>query len=111
MAAKLKLKSMSFSATSTRAPLNATDLWVRQLVIQCLTSGTNEVYVGDSTVSSSTGFLIAAGGSLAIDPNSALVKAPHQINLKDINVVCAAAETASLIILYLVEEFDQVTPV
>lgn len=111
MAAKLKLKSMSFSATATRAPLSATDLWVRQLVIQCLSSGTNEVYVGDSTVTSSTGFLLAAGASLSIDPNAALAKGPQQINLKDINVVCAAAETASLIILYVVEEFDQVTPI
>jgi len=111
MAAKLLLKTLAISATATAAPLSATDLWVRQLVIQCLTSGTNEVYVGDSSVTSSTGLLVAAGSSLAIDPNAALTKAPQQINLKDIYVRCAAAETASVIVMYMVEDFDHVAPV
>lgn len=106
MAATLRLKSVAKSVSDVASPLSATDLWVRQFVVQCLSSGTNEVYLGDSTVTDTAGFLIAAGGSLAFDPNRALNGKTQQINLNEVYVVCASGETAALKILYLVEEKD-----
>lgn len=102
--AVLRLKTLTLEADETAAPLSATDLWVRQFVLQCLSSGTNEVYIGDENVTDVTGFLVAAGGSLAFDPNRALNSTTQQINLKEIYAVCATGETADLVVLYLVEE-------
>lgn len=110
MAARLKMISATKAVSTTGIPLSATDLWVRQLVI-LNPSGGSTVYIGDSAVSDATSFPIAAASSLAIDPNQALVKNPQQVNLKDIYVICAAAGSANLKLLYMVEEFDQVAPV
>lgn len=109
MAARLKLKSLTKAVSDVAAPLSATDLWVRQVVISN-PSGGSTIYLGDSSVTDTASFPVAAGASLAIDPNNALVKAPQQINLKDVYAVCASAGSANLKILYMVEEFDQISP-
>lgn len=102
----LRLKSMAVAVDDEAAPLSATDLWVRQFIIQCLSSGTNEIYLGDEDVTDTEGFLVAAGGSLAFDPNRALNGTVQQINLKEVYAVCATGETAALKVLYLVEESE-----
>jgi hypothetical protein len=109
MAAKLKLKSLTKAVSDSAAPLSATDLWVRQLVI-LNPSGGSSVYVGDSGVTDTASFPVAAGATLSFDAHGALMKAPNQINLKDVYAVCASGGSANLKILYLVEEFDQIAP-
>ena len=103
--ALLKLKQLAVSATDSRTALSATNLWARQVVIQNANASAGEVcYIGDVTVTSSTGIQIAAQGVLSIDPNNASNGSVQQINLKNIHVICAATDVADLRVLYLVEE-------
>ncbi len=104
MAKKLKLKTLTaVSATSTAAPLSATNLWVKSVTIQNLSSSSNEVYFGDSTVTSSNGIELPVGASASIDSNCTPSSEQREINLKDIYVRCASAETANVRISYLAE--------
>lgn len=99
----LRLKSMTVAATDVLAPLSASDLWVRQFIVQN-PAAASTVYLGGVGVTSTTGLAIVGGSSLAIDPNKAANSSVQQMNLKDVKVICAAAASTTLIVLYLVEE-------
>ncbi len=102
---RLKFKSFALTATSTRAPLDASTpkIWAKQVIIQNLDT-TNAVFLGDIAVLDTTGFKIAAlGGGFGLDSNINPAKEVREICLNDLYVICSSAQTATLRIGYLYE--------
>ena len=100
----LKLKSLAITADDTAAPLSATNLWVSAFTIQN-TDAANTAYAGDSDVTDANGFKIASGGAFGMDNLVPSAEKARLINLKDIYVVCATGDTATLRVAYVVETF------
>lgn len=97
----LAFKSFAITATETAAPLSATDLWVAHFWLQNIDAA-NEVFVGDSTVTSANGYQLLKTEKMELDCLVAPTNVgDRRINLKNVYAVCSAGETATLRVGYL----------
>jgi len=63
-AAQYKVTKVTVTAIGTEVPLSATALYSSHVVIHADSTNTNNIYVGDSTVTAATGMPLAPGEKL-----------------------------------------------
>lgn len=69
MASKPVLAKVTIATAGTPVQLNPADWQATSLLIQADPLNTGSIYVGDTTVSSSTGIALSAGQTLSITPD------------------------------------------
>jgi hypothetical protein len=83
MALKTRIISKTVTTAGARERLTVANIDVASVVIQAKPGNTDNVYVGDNQVSSSTGVALAAGDSIAMD-NDDFGSGDAKISLDDI---------------------------
>lgn len=82
MAQKTKIfTAVTIATAGTRQQLTATSTAVLSVIVQADSLNTGKIYVGDSSVSSSSGIELAAGEAFVIEPQ---YFGDNEINLSDI---------------------------
>lgn len=86
MSIKLNTRSVvTVTSAGTRVQVSSTDLYAYDVIFQAPTANAANIFIGDSTVSSSNGLILTPGDSMSL---SGTVFKTHtdQFNLKDIYV-------------------------
>lgn len=76
------LTAVTVSSAGTRVQLTASDIVAYAVVVQANPANTGNIFVGDSTVSSSNGVILEPGDFFVIEPD--ISEDLDEVNLSDI---------------------------
>lgn len=103
---KYLLKTLKIDLTGSAQRLSASNLWVKSLVVQASSANTGTNYVGDSTVTTTTGIQLTAGQMFSVNTVQGKHENKGQINLYDVFALSSVGAGDDLIVSYLSEDYS-----
>jgi hypothetical protein len=95
MALKLYTHALQTLAGASAQTLSSTDLWVSSVTLVTNSANSGTMYLGSSTVATTTGVPIPAGASVTLDA-SMIRGTSDEFNLADLYIIGTATDTVRL---------------